>query len=671
MADDGVIYRTEGFTLYADSIVSDSISAKAVSASVVEIDAGNSVKTIDSTPSEPVYRSAQPLFDAMYAIERPQVTDKDPFTIATVTAITDPRQAMADLRSMLGRDGLPRTDNWPVMDTSAAWIIAAGEVYAVTGDKKWLNEVLPIAQRAIRRNIETNYDSRHSLIRGTTAYSDGSTPYTPKWMTGADRLASLELGLNAIYVSALKSIATMAAEAGENTDWYLSLAESLALNICNRLWIPEAGYFSSMLYGAPYPIQSHAVDHTAQAIAILAGIGNKDIYRSVITKTPLSPTYLPPIFPMPQSADNATPSLRRQALFGLASATAGYTEGIMSAIGSVIYASVSYPNLYDGALSALILRAITGLNFSPEGIIFKPSVPADMTGDKSITGLQYRDAKLNVTLHGTGSSIGRFMIDGKICAANMFPAGMTGDHDIDIYMMETAVTATTSTTENTESATMLPVPEVAWQTPCKALITNHTPSTVYNVVINGLPVDRISVPEYSLTAPSRFTTVAFEPVASDNGTYGFTMRPYRYFPPGSLTVINAEDIGSGGTSIIRQKTMAKRFVELTNTKNSNLTFTVESPYGGHAFIELQYADGTSTARYTLRRVTLNGRQSGIVVMSRLYAGPSTTGLSSMVPLDLTPGKNVISIDLIPGSAYANKGSVLLDKIRIINESSTE
>lgn len=95
-------------------------------------------------------------------------------------------------------------------------------------------------------------------------YSDGSAPYIPAWMTGSDRLASLELGLNATYVAALKATAMMADEAGEDSDSYRSLAESMALTICNRLWIPEAGYFSSMLYGSPYPIQSHAVDHTAQ-----------------------------------------------------------------------------------------------------------------------------------------------------------------------------------------------------------------------------------------------------------------------------------------------------------------------------------------------------------------------------------------------------------------------
>lgn len=130
MADDGVLYRTDRFTMYADSLVSDSLRVKAVSASAVELYCGDTVITIipdtaSTVTYGPVYRSDQPLIDAMYAIERPAVTARDPFTIATVTAITDPRRAMADLRSMLGRDGLPKSGAWPVIDTSAAWIIAA------------------------------------------------------------------------------------------------------------------------------------------------------------------------------------------------------------------------------------------------------------------------------------------------------------------------------------------------------------------------------------------------------------------------------------------------------------------------------------------------------------------------------------------------------------------
>lgn len=673
MADDGVLYRTDRFTMYADSLVSDSLRVKAVSASAVELYCGDTVITIipdtaSTVTYGPVYRSDQPLIDAMYAIERPAVTARDPFTIATVTAITDPRRAMADLRSMLGRDGLPKSGAWPVIDTSAAWIIAAGEIYAVTGNRQWLHEALPIAERSIRRNVEVNYDSRYGLMRGTMVYSDGSAPYIPAWMTGSDRLASLELGLNATYVAALKATAMMADEAGEDSDSYRSLAESMALTICNRLWIPEAGYFSSMLYGSPYPIQSHAVDHTAQAITILAGTANEEIYRSILTRTPMSSPYLPPTYPEPSVvADATTPSLRRQALFGLASADAGYTGGVMAAIGSVIHASVMQPAHYNGALSALVLRAIAGMTFGPEGITFSPSIPADMQGDKSINGLKYRDAELNVTVHGTGSSIGRFMIDGKLSGSSVFPAGTKGHHDIDIYMMDSSETVTPTEVGQNETMPMLPVPKILWQTPCRALITNHTPPTVYNVIINGLPRSRISEPDYTLAVPSGFTTVAFEPVAADNTTSGFTMRPYRYFPPGSLTVLNAEEIGDGGTSIIRQKKMARRFVELTSTKNSILTFTIDSRDGGRAFIELQYADGTSTARYVLRRITLNGRQCGVTVMPRLYAGPSTTGLSTLVPLDLTPGENVITIDLQPDHTYASKGSVLLDKIRIINE----
>lgn len=53
---------------------------------------------------------------------------------------------------------------------------SCGEIYAVTGNRQWLHEALPIAERSIRRNVEVNYDSRYGLMRGTMVYSDGSLP---------------------------------------------------------------------------------------------------------------------------------------------------------------------------------------------------------------------------------------------------------------------------------------------------------------------------------------------------------------------------------------------------------------------------------------------------------------------------------------------------------------
>ncbi|MDE6490269.1 MAG: hypothetical protein K2L49_03830, partial [Muribaculaceae bacterium] len=516
--DDKIIYRCDSFTMYVDSIVSDSVRATALSPSCVNIiiDANTTDMYADSatTSTYPLFRSEQPLVDVMYSLERSTALAHDPFTITMLSAITDPRQAMADLRAMIGSDGLPKSRNWPIVDTSAAWIIAASEVYAVTGDKQWLREILPVAKRAIQRAIDVNYDLRYGLIRGTIEYSDGTTPYVPTWMTGTDRIASLELGVNSMYVAALTATAMMAAEAGDTADHYKTLAESVALNVCNRLWIPEAGYFSSMLYGAPYPVQSHNIDYTAQAITIIAGISNKEISKSIVSKTPLPSPYLPDTYPRPYDAAPTRPSLQRQAIFGLASAVTGYTTGIVSAIGSVIYASVTYPDHYNGALSSLILRAIAGMRFTPEGITFVPSIPAAMQGDKTISGIKYRDSELCVTLHGTGSSIGRFMIDGKICAGNIFPSSMHGHHDIDIYMMENP-DSIISMVSHAETPVMLPVPKIRWETPCRASITNHSPSTEYDVIINGVVSDHISVPEYTLDTPLRFTTVAFQPVTAN------------------------------------------------------------------------------------------------------------------------------------------------------------
>ena len=160
----------------------------------------------------------------------------------------------------------------------------------------------------------------------------------------------------------------------------------------------------------------------------------------------------------------------------------------------------------------------------------------------------------------------------------------------------------------------------------------------------------------------RFTTVNIA-VETEAGTTGYSARPHRIIPAGAITEIEAEHVGTPGTRLIRQKTMAKRFIELTSTKNSRISFMVEEPTACTCIMELIYADGTSYQPWQLRNVIVNGQTAGIIAMPKLYNGPSTRGTSTVITFHLNEGTNYIVLDTTP--LLPQRGSILLDKIRLI------
>lgn len=54
---------------------------------------------------------------------------------------------------------------------------------------------------------------------------------------------------------------------------------------------------------------------------------------------------------------------------------------------------------------------LIGMCFSPEGIKFNP-VGSRLTENVTLTGLEYRNTVLNITLKGSGSGISSFTVNG-------------------------------------------------------------------------------------------------------------------------------------------------------------------------------------------------------------------------------------------------------------------
>jgi len=83
----------------------------------------------------------------------------------------------------------------------------------------------------------------------------------------------------------------------------------------------------------------------------------------------------------------------------------------------------------------LIHTGVMGIQFRPDGIAFRPTKPAG-TGPLTLQRLPYRNASLDITVHGSGIHLDKLSVDGREIEPDQpvhLPAEATGEHRIEIH----------------------------------------------------------------------------------------------------------------------------------------------------------------------------------------------------------------------------------------------
>ena len=96
------------------------------------------------------------------------------YSIILSMAALQPQASMISLMKKVNKSGQIIQDTgsggaWPISTDRMVWVLAAYEVYKVTGDKKWLETVYPIAVRSLEKDAKTVM-SRNGLVKGACAY---------------------------------------------------------------------------------------------------------------------------------------------------------------------------------------------------------------------------------------------------------------------------------------------------------------------------------------------------------------------------------------------------------------------------------------------------------------------------------------------------------------------
>lgn len=620
------------------------------------------------------------------------------YSIYLALSYLDPVRSINSLKAKVKNDRIVQDTgtggSWPVSTDRIIWCIAAWEIYKVTGDKEWLTYSYNVVKNSLEDDMAVVWDRYFNLMHGEQSYLDWREQSYPKWMQPKDIYESLALGTNVVFAHAYRLLSEMGDELGieNNYDDYSGLIKK---SINKYLWLPDKGYYSEYLYGGVYPVQSESVDNLGQALSILWDVADSSFTQSIISKTPVTPFGTTSVFPQikdikPYHNNAVWPFV--QAFWNLAAAKAKNEAAVSHGLGALYRAAAlfgTHKELFVASTgdfrgtavnsdkmlwssagnAAMIFRMYAGMNFRPDGIEFRPFVPASIKGVKRIKNFRYRNSILNITIEGTGNEIESMVVDGKNVRDNFFPATLSGTHDILIKM--SGMYDETCAVNNSSVIEMPATPVLLWDSN-KCTIENYNRDNVYNIYLNGIFSEQIKNKEYILTPPDKYTVVYIAPY---DGQYsGFIGTPREYIPPGALMTLQCENYAPSGTSFIKNA-VNRSFVEITTSRNTDIKIPLKVSEAGTYFIDVRYANGSGPIntdnKCAIRTLLVNGTDAGAIVMPQRGIGEwMNTGFSNMLQVNLNKGENVLQIKyVVPENQNMNVdvNTALIDYIRVIKK----
>lgn len=643
--------------------------------------------------------------------EWPGVWTRDvSYSIILAMAALQPEVSRISLEHKITPDGRIIQDTgsggaWPVSSDRQIWTIAAFEVYKTTGSRDWLEKIYPVIRRSLEDDFTVVYDRETGLIRGETSFIDWREQSYPRWMQTADIYASESLGTSVVHAQAWRTLAEIARLMGdkEQAATYSRRADTIAEAVNSHLWLNDKGYYAMYFYGRDFPIANPRAECLGEALAILFDVAGDRRAKIITEKFPVTP-FGPPVF-YPQIPD--MPAYHNNALWPfvaaywtLANAKAGNADGAMLGFGSIIRPAALFCtnkenlNLDNGDIRtelnssnmlwslsgnlAITMKMLLGIHYEADGISFAPFIPRALADRRTLNGLRYRNATLNISVEGYGNRIARFFLNGKTHAP-FIPADIAGENTIRIVMDNNPIPPLrVNEVANANS----PLTPVAWlshdpdtrtgdNSPANNLIQWQPIEYIdhYKVLRDGNVVAETSETSFIANTPGEYQVIG----VSADGVESFASRPMSNAPrtvaqfgnektaitsPEACNVPATQPRGFSGSG----------FVELDHN-SAPLNVTVDLPQAGLYAVELRYANGNGAVntqnKCAIRSLMANGHLAGTFVMPQRGEGNwSDWGITNAIKVQLPAGRNTLSIRLLPHDENMNMKTnhALVDEI---------
>ncbi|MDE6230503.1 MAG: hypothetical protein K2M37_02665 [Muribaculaceae bacterium] len=639
------------------------------------------------------------------------------YSIILAMAYLQPEASMISLMKKVNPSGQIIQDTgsggaWPISTDRMVWVLAAWEIYKVTGDRDWLRKVYPIAVRSLEKD-EKSVMSPDGLVMGETSFIDWREQSYPRWMQTADIARSEAMGTNVMYDASLKAVADMARILGkkkEAEEWQKK-ADNLAEAINKRFWLDDKGYYGMYTYGRDNMILNPREETLGESLAILYDVAPADRQKSISENVPHTP-FGPAIF-FPQIPD--IPNYHNNALWPfvasywtLAQAKAGNEAGVLEGMGSVfrpaalfatnkenlnldngdIYTELNSSNMLwslSGNL-ALTNRILFGIHFEPDGLLIRPFVPQTLDDVRTLDNFSYRGATLDITVKGFGSRVKSLTLNGKsLDPQAVIPAkSLKGNCKIVVEMDNQPIPEMKLNRTPNVKAPLTPVTRLVHNSyfdgrnirrpePQANLLEWNPIEYIaeYVVLCDGKEVGRTRTTSWPASVPGEWQVIG---IASD-GTPSFASEPlsnrnveYYKFP---------SDLESPVSSEISYRPKAPvegyyggGFVEIDRS-SAPLSIDINAPLDGRYALSVRYANGNGPVntenKAAVRSLLVDGKKVGTLVMpQRGVANWNDWDFSNSVVVDLPEGAHTVTIEYLPEDENMNIATnhALLDFLRV-------
>jgi hypothetical protein len=380
--------------------------------------------------------------------------------------------------------------SWPVSTDRITWAFAADEVLkALAPGERQAFAVT--ALKALSNTIDNDriaaFDRASGLYTGEESFLDWRDQSYASWIPEdlASMASSKALSTNVDHYKALTLAAMLAREQGDaaRAGRYEGWARDLKRAINARLWLEDAGMYSSLTAahfdGAPM----HKFDWLGQSLAIVTGIADGKRARRILASYPHGPMGAPVIWPqqldMPvyhnramwpfvtayglraaalgrnvAVADAAYDSLMRGAALNLSN-----MENLEWLSGQPLLLDEAHPKLIGpvinsrrqlwsvGAYLGMVVRNVFGVSATAEGIALHPFVTGKLragvfaaTDSISLDNLRLQGRTLNLTLRlpaGGGNgvyAVERILLNGKPAGSTVKWRELAEDNRIEIVL---------------------------------------------------------------------------------------------------------------------------------------------------------------------------------------------------------------------------------------------
>ena len=621
------------------------------------------------------------------------------YSIILSMAYMQPRVAKNSLLKKVNKKGRIIQDTgsggaWPVSSDRMIWAVAAFELYKATGDKDWLKQAYEIVKNSIDDDLLNIYDNETGLVKGESSFLDWREQTYPKWMQPADIYNSENLGTNAVHYEANMVLSRMAELLGDrnNAGRYKNIAAKIKAGINKYLWQPAKGYYGQYLYGRNYTVLSPRSEALGEALTILFDIADSSKQQQVMSRVPITSFGISCIYPqipgIPPYHNNAVwPFVQTYWLW--AAAKAGNEKSVMESISAIYRPAAMFLTNKENFVAdngdfqgtqinssnmlwslsgniSIIHKLIFGISFTPDGLLFKPFVPGNWQGERSLNHFAYRKAMLNIEMEGYGNQVAAFTIDGQRISKAFVPDSLSGTHFIKIVLAN-----------NSTGNKMINQVENAWSpsTPLASWSSDTlrwqpiTGIKTYSILKNGVVMQNTTGTYIPVKAGgyADYQVIA----VGDNGYESFASEPVTVSSPGIEQVYEIENYAAKSGNGYKGFS-GDGFVETSKSVNTTINISITVKETGLYAIDLRYANGNGPVntenKCAIRTLDVNGKFAGTLVLPQRGRDEwSNWGYSNSVKLRLIKGINRLSIRF-SGSDDNMNGEInqaMLDNLRVI------